>query len=295
MSQIAYLGLGTMGSGMVSNLLKAGHSVTVWNRSPGRADELVAAGATEAASIAEAVAGKEFVMSCLADDAAVRDVVLGAAGVVENVDPRSIVIDMSTISPTLSDEEASAFEARGVPFLDAPVFGSKGEAASGGLWVVVGGSADVLDRARPVLEPVSETIHHMGPQGSGARMKLVGNLIVASQLYALGEALTLALKSGLKIEDVLDVLHVTDFKSPIFDGVGAAVAQADYSPAFALKLMLKDAKLMREWAGRVGAHLTGPEAAIDVLEAGVEQGLAEQNASALIKVIAERSGVELPR
>jgi 3-hydroxyisobutyrate dehydrogenase-like beta-hydroxyacid dehydrogenase len=203
------------------------------------------------------------------------------------------VVDMSTISPELSDEEASAFENAGARFLDAPVFGSKGEAADGGLWVVVGGDSAVFESARSVLEAVSATVHHMGPRGLGARMKLVGNLVVAAQLQALGEALSLARAAGLDLARVLEVLAVTDFRSPIFDGVGPAVLAGDYSPSFALDLMLKDARLIQGFAAGVGAPVEGTDQVERVLAEAVQRGWGAENASALIKVISGRAGVEL--
>lgn len=293
MTTIAYLGLGTMGRGMVANLVRAGHDVTVWNRTASRADGLE--GVRTAPTVAEAVAGREVVLCCLSDDAAVRDVVLAEGGLVEVADPASVVVDMSTISPEVSAQEASGFAARGVAFVDAPVFGSKGEAAAGGLWVVAGGEPEVFERVRPVLEAVSETVHLMGPVGSGVRMKLVGNSVVAAQLSALGQALTLARKAGLDLDRVLDVLAVTDFRSPIFDGVGPAVLAGDYSPSFALHLMLKDARLVQDFGAGLGVPVDGTDVVEGALAEAVEKGYGDENASALIKVMAERAGVSLAR
>lgn len=293
MSTIAFIGLGTMGRGMVGNLLTAGHDVTVWNRSDAPGVEAEALGARRAETVSDAVAGAEFVMYCLSDDEAVRQVVLANGGLAEVVDVDSIVIDLSTIDPDTSAEEAEAFANRNVAFLDAPVFGSKGEAASGGLWVVVGGQREVFDRALTVLTPISETVHYMGGSGSGARMKLVGNLIVAAQLEALGESLSLAKKAGLDLNDVLGVLKVTDFRSPIFDGVGAAVVAGDYSPSFALKLMRKDGRLVQAFADRLGVAVPATRATVGTIERAVDAGWGDQNASALIKVLAADAGVDL--
>ena len=293
MASIAYLGLGTMGRGMVRNLVGAGHDVTVWNRSAGRADGI--ADAQVAASIAEAVTGCDIVMVCLSDDTAVREVMLGADGVLAHVDSSSVVVDLSTISPALADEEAAAFAGRGVAFLDAPVFGSRDEAANGGLWVVVGGDEATYERVRPVLESVSETVHLMGGTGAGARMKLVGNAVVAAQLMALGESLTLAKAAGLDLDRVLEVLAVTDFRSPIFDGVGPTVLDDDYTPAFALDLMAKDVGLIQQFGSSVGVEMRGAVQAADTLAEAQAQGLGRENASALIKVIASHGGVGLAR
>ncbi|TFC75787.1 NAD(P)-dependent oxidoreductase [Cryobacterium sp. TMS1-20-1] len=208
----------------------------------------------------------------------------------------SIVIDLSTISPAASAAEAAAFSARGgVRFLDAPVFGSKGEAANGGLWIVVGGDEATFESSKVVLEPISATLHYMGPSGNGAKMKLVGNLAVAAQLEALGESLSLAKKAGLNLHDVLVVFAVTDFRSPIFDGVGSAVVANDYSPSFALKLMLmlKDGNLVKDFAKSLGVSVPGTIATVGTIERTVDAGYGEENASALIKVLASDAGVDL--
>ena len=290
MSTIGFLGLGIMGQGMVKNLVASGHQVTAWNRSP---VDVEALGAKRAESIKDAVSGFDYVMYCLADDKAVEDVVLAEGGVMTHVSEGSIVIDLSTINPLTSAKESQAYAAKGIRFLDAPVFGSKGEANSGGLWIIVGGNKETFDEAQEVLEPISETTHYMGQSGNGTKMKLVGNLIVASQLEALGEALTLAKKAGLELQDVLDVLRVTDFKSPIFDGVGAAVLADDYSPSFALKLMLKDANLIKTFAESLSSPIPSTEVTRSVIAEAVDKGWGEENASALIKVISERAGVSL--
>ena len=293
MTRIAYLGLGTMGLGMVKNLLAAGHDVTVWNRSEGPTKDAADAGATVATTVASAVDGAEVVMYCFSDDTAIDAVVLSEGGLASVVDPSSIVVDLSTISPEKSAAEREAYEARGVRFLDAPVFGSRGEAAAGGLWIVIGGDEATFEAVRNVLEPISETLHHMGPGGSGVRMKLVGNLVVASQLLALGEALTLAAKAGLDLKKVLGVLKVTDFRSPIFDGVGPSVLADDYSPSFALKLMQKDGRLIQSFAGGIGVAVPSVEAASRYVDAAMDAGWSEQNASALIKAFADEAGVSL--
>jgi len=290
MATVGFLGMGTMGKGMALNLAKSGHVVKTWNRTPFDSTEL---GATPVESIGEAIEGADYVMYCLGDDVGVNAVVFGEDGVLEHIAPNQIAIDLSTIDPETSAKEAQAFADKGVKFLDAPVFGSKGETNAGGLWVVVGGDREVYEQSMEVLEPISETTHYMGASGSGAKMKLVGNLIVAAQLEALGEALTLAKNAGLDLRDVLGVLHVTDFKSPIFDGVGAAVVEGDYSPSFALKWMLKDANLVATFADRLGSPVPGTMATRATIAEAVDQGWGEENASALIKVLAQHGNVSL--
>lgn len=293
MTNIAYLGLGIMGRGMSANLIKAGHAVTVWNRTPERCQPLVEQGARQAATPADAVAGADVIMYCLSDDRAVADLVWGEGRLIDAVSPGQIVLDMTTLHPDTSRAEFAAFAEKGVEFLDAPVFGSKNEAANGGLWIVVGGKRELYDQVLPLLEPLSETTHYMGGNGMGASMKLVGNLVVAFQLEAIGEAMILATKAGLDPHDVLGVLHVTDFKSPIFDGVGGALVRRDFDVNFALKLMLKDANLISRFAEDLNVPLPGVAAIRENIKAGVNKGWGEENASAFIKYLEEAAGVQV--
>ena len=293
MQKITYLGLGIMGRGMVSNLLKAGYQVTVWNRSADRVTPLVALGATPAPTAAQAVQDADVILYCLSDDKAVEELVWGPEGVLAGVRPGQIAIDMTTVHPDTSRKEYAAYAERGVEFLDAPVFGSKGEAANAGLWIVAGGKREVFDAARPILEKLSETTHYMGENGQGSSMKLVGNLVVAFQLEALGEAMILATKAGLNPHDVLEVLHVTDFKSPIFDGVGGALVQRNFDTSFALKLMLKDANLIARFAEDLKSPIPALAVIRENIKAGVNKGWGEENASAFIKQLEDAAGVQV--
>jgi 3-hydroxyisobutyrate dehydrogenase-like beta-hydroxyacid dehydrogenase len=295
MKKVAYLGMGIMGRGMAANLLKAGYPVTVWNRTPERCAPLVEQGASQAASIADAVEGADVVLYCLSDDAAVEALVFDDDGVLDHVSEGQIVIDMTTLHPDTSRKEAAAYAQKGVRFLDAPVFGSKNEAAEGGLWIVVGGDKALYEEMLPILEAMSETTHYMGENGQGASMKLVGNLVVAAQLEAIGEAMVLATKAGLDPDDVLGVLHVTDFKSPIFDGVGGMLVDRDFSTFFALNLMLKDANLISRFAQDLNVPLPAAATIRENIKAGVNKGWGDENASAFIKVLEEAAGVTVER
>jgi 3-hydroxyisobutyrate dehydrogenase-like beta-hydroxyacid dehydrogenase len=291
MERIAYLGLGIMGSGMAANLLQAGYPVTVWNRSPDAGKPLVEKGATQAETPAQAIQNVDVILYCLANDQAVEEVVFGRDGVLSNVRSGQVAIDMSTVHPETSHRQATAYAERQVEFLDAPVFGSKNESAAGGLWIVVGGKREVFDRVQPILEPMSETVHYMGDTGKGATMKLVGNSIVATQIQALGEAMVLATKGGLNPKDVLSVLHVVDFRSPIFDGVGKMLIDRDFTPSFALKHMLKDSNLIARLAQDLNSPTPAAVAVRETIKAAVNQGWGEENASAFIKMLELEAGV----
>ncbi|MFW5748050.1 MAG: NAD(P)-dependent oxidoreductase [Chloroflexota bacterium] len=285
MANIAYLGMGVMGSGMAANLIKAGHQVTVWNRTKEKCQPLVDQGATMADTPAEAASGAAVVMYCLANDDAVETVVWGDNGLLGAARSGQAFVDMSTVSPALSRREAMAFHSLGVDFLDAPVFGSKNEAAQGGLWIVVGSRPNAFDRIKPLLEPLSETIHYMGENGKGATMKLVGNAVVALQLAAVGETLLLAKKAGLNLHDVLGVLDVTDFRSPIISNVGRAVLRRDFSVSFELRHLLKDANLIAHLAEDHDVPMPAEAAARETIRAAVNQGYGEENASAMVKAL----------
>lgn len=294
MSTVAFLGLGVMGQGMVVNLVRAGHEVRAWNRSG--VDHLPAAvrdSISPAPNVATAVAGADAVLFCLSDDAAVTDLLIGEGRLASAVTPGMLVIDLSTVDPATSVKEAGIIADRGGHFLDAPVFGTRGEAMAGGLWIVVGGARADFDRAHAVLAPMSETLHYMGPTGSGTAMKLVGNLLVASQLQALAEALVLARQAGLNLDDVIGVLDVTDFRTPIYSGVGRGVRADDYSVNFALHLMLKDANLITAFADRCGAPIPTTSVTAQQIAHAVADGLGDLNASALVKALAARAGVDL--
>ena len=293
MAKVSFIGFGIMGSGMVSNLVKAGHDVTVWNRSASKYGEIEKVGAKTVSDPTDLLPGADFLMYCLADDAAVNAIFLSGPSLASKVEKGTIVIDLSTIDPETSAIERKIYEDRGISFLDAPVFGTKGEARDGGLWIVIGGTKDVFNQSLPVLEPVSETLHYMGEGGNGTKMKLVGNLLVASQIVSIGEALSLAKKAGLNLTTVLEVAAVADFKTPIYAGVGAGVIKGDYEVNFPLKLMLKDAKLIQAFANRLDSPVSIAVTTEELAKEGVDAGMGELNASAIVKVISNRAGVDL--
>lgn len=283
-----------MGRGMAQNLLAAGFDVTVWNRTAAKADALVEQGATRADTPAAAVMGADAVLYCLANAPAIERVVFGDDGVVTAVEAGQAVADMSTVHPDTTRKQAKAYAEKGADFVSAPVFGSKGEAANGGLWIVVGGPEATVDRLRPALEAMSASVHHMGAAvEAGTSMKLVGNALVASMIEGLGEALLLAKKAGLDLDQVRDVIGETDFRSPLFDGVGAAMTERRFEPSFALRHMLKDANLINRLAKDLNTPAPVASAARETLKAAVNQGWGDEDAAALVKALEQDAGVTL--
>ncbi len=290
---ISYLGLGTMGGGMASNLLKAGYKLTVWNRNPEKSDPFARKGARVAPTPADAVRGAEVVIYSLSDDEAVDEVVFGAKGILAGIQSGQIAVDMSTVLPAMSLREQEAYAKRGVDFLDAPVFGSKSEAANAELWIMAAGNKAVFEKVKPVLEQLGQTVHYFGKNGNATAMKLVGNLIVALEMEALAEGLVLAQKAGLDLNMVMEVLKVADFRSPLIVSNGHNILKRDFSPSFALKLMLKDAGLIEKFAEGLKSPTPALRVAQRNLESAVTSGFGEENASALIKALENEAGIEV--
>ena len=292
-TKIAYLGLGTMGAGMASNLLKAGYKLTVWNRTPAKCEPFARNGARVARTPADAVRDVDLIMYSLSDDAAVDEIVFGQNGALSGVKAGQIAIDMSTVLPATSLREQEAYAKRGADFLDAPVFGSKDEAANARLWILAAGQREIFEEVKPVLEKLGQTVHYLGKSGKGTAMKLVGNLIVALELEALSEGLVLARKAGLDLATVMEVVKVADFRSPLLVGNGENILKRDFSTYFALQLMLKDANLIEQFSETLGSPIPGLRVVQDNLANAVGLGFGKENASAVIKALEKEAGVEV--
>jgi len=290
---ISYLGLGTMGRGMVSNLLKAGFKLTVWNRNAEKCEPFARKGARVADTPADAVRDAELVMYCLSNDDAVEEVVFGAKGILSGIKEGQIAIDMSTVLPATSLREQEAYAKYGADFVDAPVFGSKNESANAKLWIMAAGNKAGFDKVKPVLEHLGQTVHYFGKSGNAAAMKLVGNLIVALELEALAEGLVLAQKAGLDLNTVMEVVKVADFRSPLLVSNGRNILKRDFSPSFALKLMLKDVGLIEKFAKSLHSPTPALRVAEKNIESAVALGFGQENASALIKALEKETGVEV--
>jgi len=291
--KIAYLGLGTMGSGMASNLLKAGYQLTVWNRSAEKCKPFARKGARVADTPADAARDVDLVMYILSNDEAVEDVVLGANGILRGIQEGQIAMDMSTVLPETSLRELEAYAKRGVDFLDAPVFGSKQESAEAKLWIMAAGNKAIFEKVKPVLTKLGQTVHYFGKNGNATAMKLVGNLIVALELEALSEGLVLARKAGLDLSTVMEVVKVADFRSPLLVSNGQNILKRDFSTSFALKLMLKDAGLIEKFAGSLRSPIPGLRVVEKNLESAVALGFEKENASAVIKALEKEAGIEV--
>src|SRR5664279_2268207 len=206
MERIGFLGLGTMGAAMAGHLVRSGHPLTVWNRTRGRAAELVAQGATEASTPAAVAANSDAILVCVSDTPDVESILFGPNGVSDGVRAGSLVIDCSTIAPGATRDMATRLAARGVEFADAPVSGGSEGAQKATLTIFVGAAPAVFERARPILEVIGKTITHVGPVGSGQAVKAVNQVILAGAYLGVAEGIVLAIKAGLDVEQVVGAL-----------------------------------------------------------------------------------------
>lgn len=280
---IAVLGLGIMGSRMARRLLEAGFPVVVFNRTADRAAPLVEAGARLARTPREAAARADVLVGMVADDGASRQVWLGEDGALGVDVAGKLVIESSTLSVGWIRELAAAATSRGAAFLDAPVTGSRNQAAAGELHFLVGGPVAAFERARPVLLPMSRSIRHLGPTGSGALAKLINNFVCATHVASFAEALAMIERSGLDRQAAVDVLLDGAPGSPIVRTMADRMISGDFTPNFMLRLLTKDVGYALSEARAVSLELTTAATALTLLERAVAAGHGGEDMAAAIR------------
>jgi 3-hydroxyisobutyrate dehydrogenase len=285
---VTLLGLGTMGSGMAINLLKAGFKLTAYNRTEAKAQPLVAAGARYAATPAEAARNASIVIGLLADDAVSREVWTSKDGALSSIGKDTIVIESSTVSPAWIAELAALVASHGAEFLDAPVTGSRTQAADGQLTFLVGGSANALEAATPVLKAMSKDIVHLGPSGSGARMKLINNFLCGVQAASLAEGLVWIERSGLDPQKALSLLNAGAPGSPLLKALGERMLHRNYSVNFLLKLLAKDMNYAQAEAATCQLSLQTAEGAQRLFENAIAAGHGEQDMASVVELLRNR-------
>ena len=284
---VAILGLGTMGAGMAGRLLSASFPLTVYNRSRHKTSPFVAVGAAAADSPRDAASRSEVVISMVSDDVASRSLWFGENGALAGAQRGSVLIESSTLSVGYVKDLAAAAAKRGCEFLDAPVTGTKPHASSGQLLFLVGGLASVLERVRPVLATMSRDVIHLGPQGSGARMKLINNFVCGVQAASFAEALAMARFAGLDQATAAKILTEGAPGSGIVKRVAAQLTASD-DPNFFLRLMAKDLAYAVDEASAQGMQLQTASAALEIFEQAVAAGHGDEDFSAVIKAFEHR-------
>jgi len=287
--RVAFLGLGIMGRPMASNLVKAGHEVSVWNRTSGRDVE----GARGASSPADAANGAEVVWVCVSDTQAVESVLFGAQGAAESLSEGAIIVDSSTISPSATRRFAERIRGRGVSYIDAPMTGSKAGAESGTLIFIIGGDEAAIDRIKPLLAAMGKKIFRMGETGKGQAAKLAMNLQIAMIYEGFAEALTLAAKLGLDAETLIPLVQASMVNSGVVEYKAPFVLNRDFSANFPLRLMLKDIRLTLEAAKEARVKLPGLETVEEIYDMSAEDGNADLDYAATLTLLEKWAGVKV--
>jgi 3-hydroxyisobutyrate dehydrogenase-like beta-hydroxyacid dehydrogenase len=283
---LAFIGLGALGTPMAANLLRAGHPLRVHNRTPHAAEALLASGAEWAACPAQAAAAADCLCLCLSDDAAVRTVLLGAdstdpTAAIVGLQPGSLVIDFSTISPATSQAMATALQQRGVGYIDAPVTGGTEGARAGTLSVLVGAAAADLRRARPLLQVVGDRISHLGPVGAGQQAKAVNQVLVAGSYAAAAEAIALAQRLGLPMDTLLTALRSGAAGSWALTHRADGMVEGHYPLGFKLALHRKDLAIAQQAAAAVDLPLPISDRVAAMEDDLIHGGHGEQDVSVL--------------
>ncbi len=287
--RVAFLGLGIMGQAMAANLAKAGHEVTVWNRTPGKQIE----GARTAATPAEAAQGVEVVWLCVSDTAAVESVLFGESGAEQSLTEGMIVADSSTISPSATRKFAERLARRGVQYVDSPVTGSKTGAESGTLLFILGGEEQTIEKLKPLYAAMGKKIFRMGEVGKGQSAKLVMNLQIALIYEGFAEALTLGAKLGVDAENLMPLIQASMVRSGVVEYKAPFVLGRDFAANFPLKLMSKDIRLALEAGKEARVKLPGLETVGEIYEMAIEDGHAELDYAATLLLLEKWAGVEV--
>ncbi len=278
-----------MGAPMAANLAKAGFSLVVWNRTAAKVEPLLKFGAKAVKGPAHVAAEADVVITMVSQPKDVEAVVLGPEGMLEGIKSGTVLIDMSTVSPTTSRKLAAAVTTKQAEFLDAPVVGSKGPATEGTLVILVGGLPSTLERCRPILAAMGKTIVHAGGVGAGSALKLATNLMLAHLAAGFAEGLLLVQRAGLDSKRYLEVLEASTFRSPWYQTKGVGMLKRDFSTHFALKHMLKDLRLMGELAQETQTALPVTKAIERLFAESEAAGKAELDYSVILGYLEEVS------
>ncbi len=290
---VGFIGLGIMGQGMARNILNAGFSLTVWNRTTGKTEDLVQAGAKAAASPAEVAANSNITVICVSDTPDVEAVMRGDNGVLAGLQSGSIVIDCSTISPIVTRELSQAVAEKGASMLDAPVSGGSEGAVNGTLSIMIGGEADAFERALPVFETMGKTITHVGNSGAGQTVKLVNQILVVCTMLGVSEALLFAQAGGVDLQKTLDAVSAGAAGSWMLSNRGPQVIRRDWRPGFMIDLQQKDVRLVLDAAEQMGVPVPGTALIHQLYSTLINQGLGAEGNHAMVKALENLAGIEI--
>ena len=286
--RVAFLGLGIMGRPMALNLVKAGHEVAVWNRTPKNVE-----GARTASSPADAARDAEVIWTCVSDTQAVESVLFGPQGVQESLTPGQVILDSSTISPSATRRFAERVGASGVQYVDAPMTGSKIAAEGGTLIFIVGGEESTIEKLKPLFAATGKKIFRMGEIGKGQAAKLAMNLQIALIYEGFAEGLTLATKLGVDAATLIPLIETSMVRSGVVEYKAPFVLKRDFTPNFPLRLMRKDLRLALDAAKEVRVKLPGLETVEEIYDMATEDGNENLDYAATLTLLEKWAGVEV--
>jgi 3-hydroxyisobutyrate dehydrogenase-like beta-hydroxyacid dehydrogenase len=276
--RIGFLGLGKMGAAMAQRLIAAGHELAVWNRTEGKTEPLAREGAIVAGTPAEAELGADAVITMLFDDHAHEEVLFGSNGLMEALTPSTLHISCSTISVALSERLTREHARRGIPFVAAPVFGRPNVAEAGKLWIVTAGQAEYVERARPILEPMSRGISIVGNEPWQAHaLKVGGNFLISTMIQSLSEAFVFAESQGIEPGVFLEAVNSALFQSSFYAAYGNVMLHPPEQPGATIDLGAKDTRLLREAAASRGARLSMADHLANIFEDARGAGMANED------------------
>ena len=291
--KVGFVGLGIMGQGMAHNLLKAGFKLTVWNRTAAKVEPLVEAGARMGNSPADVAANSDITVVCVSDTPDVEAVILGENGVLQGATAGSLVIDCSTISPTVTRTIATALAGKNVAMLDAPVSGGSEGAANGTLSIMVGGAESDFERAMPVFEAMGKTITLVGENGAGQTVKLVNQILVVGHALAMSEALLFAQAGGVDLNKALAAVEAGAAGSWMLSNRGPQIINRDWRPGFTIDLQQKDVRLILGAADDLGTPVPGTGLIFQFYRTLQARGLGSEGNHALVKALENLAGFEV--
>ena len=276
--KIGFIGLGKMGTPMARHLIAAGHELSVWNRTEGKTEPLLREGAIAAATPAEAELGAEAVVTMVFDDAANEEVIFGPNGLMDALSPGALHVSCSTISVALSERLTAEHAKRGHAFVAAPVFGRPEIAEQGRLWIVAAGKEEAVERARPVLEPMSRGISVVGTEPPQAHaVKLGGNFLISAMIYALSEAFVYSEKQGVPPETFFEAINSALFQSPFYAAYSKVILHPPEKPGATIELGEKDTRLLREAAASRNTKMSLADALAKVFAEAKAAGFSQED------------------
>src|SRR5215203_2519761 len=291
--KVGFIGLGIMGKPMAKNLMEAGYELVLYNRTLEKAEELSEDGAEFAANPREVAENSEIIVTMLPDSPDVRNVVAGKDGVLEGIEEGSLLVDMSTISPVVTEELAEAAKENGASMLDAPVSGGDVGAIEGTLSIMVGGEEEDFERAKPLFEVMGGTVTHVGPSGTGQIVKAANQIVVALTIEAVSEALVLGSKGGVAPEKILDVLGGGLAGNKVMEAKREKMLEHSFDPGFRIELHHKDLGIALAAGREYGVTLPVTAIVDQMLETLKLRGKGDQDHSAILTLIEESSAHEI--